>query len=62
MASISKLVPLLIIILGVGIVGFAISLGWSRASGGGWDRDKIVFLTKMWGGIVAAGIVLALIA
>jgi hypothetical protein len=62
MAGISKLAPLLIIILGVGIVGFVLSLGWSKVAGGAWDRDKLLFLTKLWGGIVLAGFVVALIA
>jgi hypothetical protein len=62
LASLSKVVPALIIILGVGIVGFVLSLGWSKAVGGGWDRDKIVFLAKMWGGIVLVFFVMAFIA
>ncbi len=62
MARISKLAPLLIIVLGVGIVGFVLSLGWSKVAGGGWDRDKLVFLAKVWGGIVLAGVIMALIA
>lgn len=62
MPSISKLAPLLIVILGVGIVGMLLSLGWSKVDSGGWGRDKLVFLAKLWGGIVLAGIILALIA
>lgn len=62
MASISKVAPVLIIILGVGVVGFVLSLGWSKVAGSGWDRDKLVFLAKLWGGIVLAGFIMALIA
>jgi hypothetical protein len=62
LARISKMVPLLIIILGVGVVGFVLSLGASKVAGGGWDLDKIVFLAKLWGGIVLAGFIMAFIA
>jgi hypothetical protein len=62
LASLTKVAPALIIILGVGIAGFVMSLGWSKVAGGGWDRDKIVFLAKMWGGIVLAFFVIAFIA
>ena len=62
MTSIARVVPVLIIILGVGIVGFVMSLGWSKVAGAGWDRDKIVFLAKMWGSIVLVFFVLAFIA
>lgn len=62
MAGIDRLAPPLIIISGVGVVGFVMSLGWSKAVGGGWDRDKVVFLAKMWGGIALAGIILVFAA
>ena len=61
MASISKVLPLLIIILGVGAVGFVLSLGRAKV-GGDWDRDKIVFLAKLWGAIVLAFLIVAAIA
>jgi hypothetical protein len=48
--------------VGVGVARFVMSLGWSKAVGGGWDRDKIVFLAKMWGGIALAGVVLVFLA
>ena len=38
------------------------SLGWSKIAGQGWDRDKIAFLVKMWGGFILAGIVLVFVA
>ncbi len=62
MVNISKLAPPLIIFLGVGIVGFVASLGWSKAVGSAWDRGKLVFLAKMWGGIVLAGFIMTFIA
>ncbi len=62
MAGIDRLAPTLIIMLGIGVVGFVMSLGWSKVVGGGWDRDKIVFLAKMWGGLALAGIVLVFVA
>jgi hypothetical protein len=60
--GISKAAPALIIILGVGVVGFVISLGWSKAVGASWDRDKIVFLAKLWGGLTLAGFVMVFVA
>lgn len=62
LAGIDRLAPPLIIMLGLGVVGFVLSLGWSNFVGAGWDRDKIVFLAKMWGGIALAGIVLVFVA
>ncbi len=58
----SKVAPPLIIILGVGIVGFVMSLGWSKVAGGNWDHGKVIFLAKMWSGIVFAGIVITFVA
>jgi len=46
----------------VGVVGFVMSLSLSKATSGGWDRDKLAFLAKLWGGIVLAGLLLALLA
>jgi len=45
----------------VGIIGFLASLGWSKAIGSDLDREKVIFLAKMWGGIVAFGVFLDLI-
>jgi hypothetical protein len=50
-----------IVLLGVGIVGFLMSLGWSKATGRDLDRDKVIFLAKAWGAFVAVFIVLDLI-
>ena len=62
MAGIDRLAPPLIIMSGLGVVGFVLSLGWSKLVGRGWDRDKVVFLAKMWGGIALAGIILVFVA
>lgn len=50
-----------VVTLVVGIIGFLASMGWSKATGNDLDRDKVIFLAKMWGGIVAAFIFLDLI-
>ncbi len=47
--------------LAVGIVGFTVSLGWGKTTGRDMDRDTVVFLAKMWGGIVLFGLTLNLI-
>jgi len=62
LAGIDRLAPPLIIMSGLGVVGFVLSLGWSKLVGRGWDRDKVVFLAKMWGGIALAGIILVFVA
>jgi hypothetical protein len=49
------------IMLAVGIVGFTVSLGWGKTTGRDMDRDTVVFLAKMWGGIVLFGLTLNLI-
>lgn len=59
--SLEKEAPLLIIDLGVGCVGFLLSLGWVKTSGREMDRDTVLFLVKMWGGIAAFGMVMAFI-
>jgi hypothetical protein len=46
------------IILAVGIVGFSISVGLGKASGREMDRDTVLFLAKMWGGIALFGLVM----
>ena len=45
----------------VGVIGFLASLGWSKAIGKEIDRDKIIFLTKLWGGFVIVFVLLDLI-
>jgi hypothetical protein len=51
----------LMIDLAVGIVGFAISLGWGKAAGRDMDRDTVLLLAKVWGGVALFGVVLTLI-
>jgi hypothetical protein len=60
-ASITKEAPLLFIDLGIGIVGFIISLGWGKVTGRDMDRDTILFLAEMWGVIALLGMVFAFI-
>lgn len=50
-----------LVLLGVGIIGFLMSLGWSLVTGRDIDRDKVVFLAKAWGAFVAVFIALDLI-
>jgi hypothetical protein len=40
------------IMLAVGIVGFLASLSWGKVIGRDMDRDTVLFLAKIWGGIV----------
>jgi hypothetical protein len=62
LAGIDRFGPPLIIMSGLGVAGFVMSLGWTKIVGRGWDRDKILFLAKVWGGIALAGIVLVFVA
>lgn len=59
--KIPKVLPVLLIDLGMGIVGFIVGLAWWRVSGRDTDRDTVIFMVKFWGGIVLFGIVLAFI-
>jgi hypothetical protein len=45
----------------VGVVGFTACLGWGKATGRETDRDAIILLLKVWGGIALFGMVLTLI-
>ena len=50
-----------IIDLGVGVTGAAISVAWLRTTQGAWpDRDTIRTLTKIWFGLAAVGILMYL--
>jgi hypothetical protein len=51
----------LMIDLAVGIVGFVISIGWGKATGRDMDRDAVLLLAKVWGGIALFGIVMTFI-
>jgi hypothetical protein len=41
-----------VMLLVVGVVGFGLSVLWGKITGRDMDRDTILFLVKMWGGIV----------
>jgi len=43
--------PLIEIDLFVGIVGFVLSIAWGKIAGRNMDRDTVLFLGKMFGGI-----------
>lgn len=59
--NISKEWPALVFDPCLGVVGFLLSVGWGRVSGGEMDRDAVIFLAKLWGGIALFGIVLVCI-
>ena len=50
-----------LVLSGVGMLGFLMCLGWSKTTGRDLDRDKVIFLAKVWGAFVAVFIVLDLI-
>jgi hypothetical protein len=58
MSKIESTIFVAAIMLAVGIVGFLASLGWGKSTGRDMDRDTVLFLVKMWGGIVLFGLVL----
>jgi hypothetical protein len=60
-AKIITVLPVLAIDLCVGLIGFILALGWWRVSGRGTDRDTIIFLAKIFGGIALFGMVLAFV-
>jgi hypothetical protein len=60
-AHIMKEVPVLLIDLVGGIVGFIIALGWWKVSGRTVDRDSTIFLAKIFGGIALFGMFLAFV-
>jgi hypothetical protein len=56
--EITKLLNVIVIDLGVGIVGSAISVSWLRTTQGSWpDKDTITGVVKIWLGVAAFGIV-----
>ncbi len=54
--------PLVEIDLAVGIIGLVLAFGWGKATGSQMDRDKALFLVKMFGGICLAFLVIIIIA
>jgi hypothetical protein len=60
-SKLAREIPLLMIALGIGIVGFALAVGWGKATGKTMDRATVVFLAKVFGGIALFGMALAFI-
>jgi hypothetical protein len=56
-----KELPVLIIDVVGAAVGFVIAISWWKASGRELDRDAVVFIAKLFGGIALAGMILAFI-
>jgi hypothetical protein len=56
----SKLFVLMIDLL-VGVVGFGLSIGWGKVSGRNMDRDTLLLLAKVWGGLAVFGMALVFI-
>jgi hypothetical protein len=53
--------PVLIIDLVGGGLGFGIAIVWWKASGREVDRDAVLLMAKIFGGIMVLGIILAFI-
>ena len=45
----------------VGSLGFGLSILWGKFTGREMDRDTILFLGKLWGGIAVFGMVMLFI-
>ena len=54
--------PLVEIDIGVGVVGTLLALAWGKVSGRDTDRDTVLFLCKMFGGISLVFLVMILLA
>ncbi|HEY0758999.1 MAG TPA: hypothetical protein VGD59_07080 [Acidisarcina sp.] len=46
------------ILVAVGVLGFVFSALWGKVTGRDMDRDTLIFLGKMWGGIVLVFMIL----
>jgi hypothetical protein len=57
----AKEAPVRIIDIGAGIVGFVPSIGWWRLSGRTLDRDALIVMGTIFGGITIFGVTLALV-
>lgn len=57
---VKELPVLLIDLVGSGL-GFAMAAGWWKVSGRDLDRQGVVFLAKLFGGIGLVGMILAFI-
>jgi len=54
--------PLIEIDVAVGVLGCLLAIGWGRTTGRQVDRDTVLFLCKMFGGISLAFLVIILIS
>lgn len=54
--------PLVEIDIAVGVIGCLLALRWGKATGREMDRDAILFLCKMFGGISLVFFVIILIS
>ena len=54
--------PLVFIDLGVGIVGTVLALGWGTLTRGQMDRDTVLFLCKVFGGLSLVFLVFILLS
>jgi hypothetical protein len=59
--KLSTELPVIIIDVVAGLVGFLLALGSWKASGREIDRNTVIFCAKMFAGIVLFGFVLAFI-
>ena len=55
------LLPLIEIDLFVGVGGFLLSIAWGKISGRKMDRDTVLFLGKMFGGIALVFLIIILL-
>lgn len=54
--------PLVEIDVAVGVLGSLLAIGWGKTTGRQADRDTVLFLCKMFGGISLAFLVIILIS
>jgi hypothetical protein len=53
--------PLVEIDLGVGIIGTLLAIAWGKISGRDTDRNTVIFLCKMFGGISLAFLIIIIL-
>lgn len=54
MARFDRLLPLWLMQMGVGFMGFALSLCWTYRVDRVFDSDRVKFLIEFWAGLTAA--------
>jgi hypothetical protein len=54
--------PLVEIDVAVGVIGCLLAIGWGKSSGREMDRDTVLFLCKLFGGISLAFLFVILIS